>query len=280
MGNSSALFVRLPLRGGHRLLAGGTLLVLLLVIAASVIGIVQPESVYREQSLKESFLPNDVANLGFAVPVLIVALLLTIRGRVSGLLLWTAGLFYVLYVYVPYLLAVPFAPLFVVYLLLVSLSLSTLLGLLANISSDYVAERLAAAFPARLGGGILMGLALFVALVQGAEIGKGLTAQAPPPVQTISLWIADVVFAIPALAVSGILLWKKNTLGYVAGPAILIAYGLLSLGVVPLALIQASLKGKPADLSVIVVVTVMALICLLPFLLAARRATGKEEHRS
>jgi hypothetical protein len=65
-----------------------------------------------------------------------------------------------LYMYIPYLVGVPFNVLFLPYRVLVALSAYTLIGLVASIDRELVRQRLAGFAPARTGGSIFVGLAI------------------------------------------------------------------------------------------------------------------------
>ncbi len=73
--------------------------------------------------------------------------------------------------------------------------------------------------------------------------------------------------------IGGFFLWKKKPLGYVVGAGLFIAYGILSLGLIPFLAIQSHLKNTSIDLLAIVILIVMAVICLIPFLFFVRGAS-------
>jgi hypothetical protein len=96
---------------------------------------------------------------------------LTRRGKLIRLLFWSGALFYVLYIYISYLFGMPFNVLFLPYLTIVTLSVYTMIGLVASIDGEAVHQRLTGVVPARTAGGILAGLAiLFILRVIGVEL--------------------------------------------------------------------------------------------------------------
>jgi hypothetical protein len=147
-----------------------------------------------------------------------------------------------------------------------------LIGLVASIDGELVRQRLTGAVPARASGGILTSLALLIIVRQIAVILTALTSQTLVDTAELSSWIADFTLAIPLLLVSGILLWRRQALGYVAGAGLLLAYGVLALSLIPFFVLQARHTASPVDVAGIVAVLVMAALCFVPFAFFARGA--------
>jgi hypothetical protein len=227
---------------------------------------------YPTHRLLLSFAPSDAFNLLVGLPILLGSMWLARRGNLIGLLCWPGALFYVLYMYVPYVVGVPFNVLFLPYLVLVALSAYTLIGLVASIDGHVVRQRLTGLVPARTSGGILAGLAILIIVRQIAVIVTALTSQTPVDTAELSSWIADFTLAIPLLLVSGILLWRREALGYVAGAGLLLAYGVLALSLIPFFVLQARYTASPVDVTGIVAVLVMAALCFTPFAFFVRGA--------
>jgi hypothetical protein len=60
---------------------------------------------------------------------------------------------------------------------------------------------------------------------------------------------------------------SRKPLGYAAGPGVLLMYGTLSLSLFPVLLYQAGYENTAADLSALIVVGVMVLVCFVPLCL-------------
>jgi hypothetical protein len=71
--------VGLPIRGSLTAVCALTLLIAVLMTAASVEGIVHSRSVYPTEELRRMFLANDVANLCVGLPFLLIPLILALR---------------------------------------------------------------------------------------------------------------------------------------------------------------------------------------------------------
>jgi hypothetical protein len=184
---------------------------------------------------------------------------------------WPGVLLYVLYSYVSNLIGVPFGVLFLPYLLLVALSAYTSIGIVANIDGEAVRDRLVGIVPARTAGGVLAGLAgLFIVL---AVIGiiAALLNQRPVGQLDVVLWIADLATIGPTCLLGGILLLQGKALGYTGGAGLLLAFGMLFIGLVPVLVFQTLYAGSPLDVVGMVTMLVLGLICLMLF---ARFAQG------
>ena len=246
-----------------------SLVVALTMATASVVGLLYRTLVYPDELLM-SKVPLDVFNLVIVLPILLGSMWLARRGKLIGLLCWPGALFYVLYIYVSYLIGVPFNALFLPYIALVTLSAYTLIGLVASIDGEAVRQRLTGVVPARTAGGILAGLTILFIVRQIAVTVTALISQTPvDPIMELPLWIADLTLS-PAWLVGGFLLWRREALGYMAGAGLLLLYSLLFIGLITVMVFQGLFSASPIDVAGIVVMLVMGLICFIPFALFVR----------
>jgi len=253
-----------------------SLVIALIMAVAAVVGLLFRTNIYPTGELLLSFVPSDAFNLVVGLPILLGSMWLARRGKLIGLLCWPGALFYVLYIYVPYVIGVPFDVLFLPYLVLVTLSAYTLIGLVASIDGEVVRQRLTGSVPARTGGGILVGLAILIIVRQVAVIVTALTSQTPVGTPELSSWVADFTVAVPVLLAGGVLLWQRKALGYVAGAGLLLGYGVLALSVIPFFVLQARSTSSPIDVTGIVAVLVMAALCFIPFAFFVRGAASDQ----
>ena len=251
-----------------------SLVVALIMTVASVIGFLYRTVIYPTDELLLSKIPLDVFNLVVGLPILLGSMWRARRGKLIGLLCWPGALFYVLYIYVSYLIGVPFNALFLPYIALVTLSAYTLIGLVASIDGEAVRQRLTGVVPARTAGGILAGLTILFIVRQIAVTVTALISQTPvDPIMELPLWIADLTLS-PAWLVGGFLLWRREALGYVAGAGLLLLYSLLFIGLITVMVFQGLFFASPIDVAGIVVMLVMGLICFIPFALFVRGAAS------
>ena len=265
---------RLPITRDLTLAYALSLVVALVMTVASVVGLLYQTVIYPTDELLLSFAPSDALNLVVGLPILLGSMWLARRGKLIGLLCWPGALFYVLYIYVSYLIGVPFNVLFLPYIALVTLSAYTLIGLVASIDGEAVRQRLTGVVPARTAGGILAGLTILFIVRQIAVTVTALISQTPiDPIMELPLWIADLTLS-PAWLVGGFLLWRREALGYVAGAGLLLLYSLLFIGLITVMVFQGLFSASPIDVAGIVVMLVMGLICFIPFALFVRGAAS------
>jgi hypothetical protein len=263
--------MHLPLRRDLTLAYPLSLAVALVMAVASVAGLVYQTDVYPDEALLQSYVPNDAVNLVVGLPILLGSMWLARRGRLIGLLFWPGALFYVVYTYIVYVLAMPVNMMFLVYLTLVVLSTYTMLRLIASLDGQVVAQRLVGAVPDRLAGGVLavLGVAFFLRVI--AIVAGSVSSQTPIAAAELALHVGDLVLS-PAWVIAGVLLWRRQALGYVIGPGVLFQACALFVGVILIILLQPFFTAAPLDLAGVIAVSLMGLVCFVPFALFVRGA--------
>lgn len=266
----------LPLKHGFTLtlLYTLSLIIAILMAVASVAGLLYPTVIYPTDELRQSLMPNDVVNLCIGLPILIGSMWLARRGRLIGLLFWPGALFFVLYNYIIYLFAMPLTVAFLFHLALVTISVYTLIGLVASIDGKAVQYRLMGATPERLAGGVLSGLGLLIFLQVISVLVNALNGQVPIAETELALHSADFLVA-PAWIVCGVLLWRRDEFGYVVGLGLLFQASMLFVGLIAFLLLQPLLTSASFVLVDVIVVFIMGLICFIPFALFVRSVMSK-----
>ena len=251
-----------------------SLVVALLMTVASAAGLLYPARFYPAEELQQSFVPNDVINLVLVLPILLGSIWSARRGKLLGLLFWPGALFVMFYNAVAYVFALPLNVGFLLNLGLVTMSAYTMIGLVASVDGDVVKQRLSGAVPEKVAGGVLTGLGgLFLLLVVGT-VGGALFNQTPIAEADLGVQVADS-FAVPAWIIGGILLWRREPLGYVAGAGLLFQASMLFIGVIGFLFLQPLLTAVPFALSDVIVLSIMGLICFVPFVLFVRGVVSK-----
>jgi hypothetical protein len=259
----------LPIKHNLTLFYVSSLVIALLLIVASGAGLLYRDRVYPTDELLQAFVSTDVVSLGVGVPILLGSMWLARRGKLIGLLFWPGALMYVLYDHIAYVHAVPLSWVLPLHMALVVLSAYTTIGLVASIDAHAVQERLSGAVPAKLAGGVLVGLGgLFLLLVVGT-IGGALVDGTPLPEEELAVWISDAV-TVPAWIIGGVMLWRREALGYAIGAGLLFQGSMLFIGLIIVLLLQPLLTAASFALSDVIVVFFLSLICFVPFGLYVR----------
>lgn len=262
----------LPLTGDLTFAHALSSVVAALLAVAAAGGLLLRTSVYPTEALILSFLPVDAFHLAVGLPILVISMWLTRRGRLIGLLCWPGALLYVFYSYVTNLIGVPFGVLFLPTLLLVPLSAYATIAVVTSIDAKAAQRRLSGAVPARAAGAVLVVLtSLFVLMAVGDIVTAVVTHREVGPLER-TLWIADLTTISPACLIGGVLLFRRRALGYVGGAGLLLAYAMLFIGLLPVMVFPALCDGSPIDGVGIALMLGAGLICLallVPFVRAA-----------
>ena len=246
-----------------------SLVIALIMSVASVAGLLYPTRLYPTDELLQSFVANDVVNLFIGLPILLGSMWLARRGKLIGLLFWPGALFYVLYNYMVYAFALPLNVGLLLSLVLLTLSTYTTIGLVASIDGKEVQRRLSGVVPERLAGGVLTGLGIAFSLLAIGTMVSHLVSKTPLAGPELALQVSDFIIT-PAWVIGGILLWRREPLGYVTGAGLLFQASMLFIGLIAFLLLQPLLTDAPFALADIVVTLLLGLICFVPFGLYVR----------
>jgi hypothetical protein len=269
----------LPTKRNLTLAYAPSLVIAPLMTAASVAGFLYQTVIYPTDELLQSFMPNDVVNFFIGVPILLGSMWLARRGKLIGLLFWPGALLYVLYNYLAYVFAMPFSVVFLLYLTLATLSAYTMIGLVASIDGKAVQQRLIGAVPERAGGSILAGLGiLFFVRVTGVMV-NALISQTPVAAAELALNVSDFMMA-PAWVIGGVLLWRREALGYVTGLGLLFQASMLFIGLIFVLILRPFITSAQFVLSDVLVIFVMGMVCFIPFALFVRGVASKRNPSS
>jgi hypothetical protein len=261
----------LPTTRGLALAYRISLLVGALTTAVSVVSVFDPARVYPglEPALLPLFVGQDALNVIVALPALLGSMWLARRGALIGLLLWPGALFYVVYDFGYYALGAPFNAFFVPYLLLIALSVYALVGVVASIDAPAVRAQLRASVPARVVGGFLVGLAaLFTLLWTGMSIAALASGETLPLVPRIVTTL-DLTIELPALFVGGLLLVRRQPLGYIVAAGLLLQAGAYLAGLSVITVLTQVVTHAPSEALAVVpgfVVGVISFALIGPFI--------------
>jgi len=259
----------LPIKRNLKLVYILSFIIASLMAVASIAGILFRSMIYPTDELLGTFISNDVVNLLIGLPITLGSIFLAMRGKLIGLLFWPGALFFVLYNYLIYVLAMPFNLAFLLHLTLVTLSVYTIIILVASIDGKKIQQRLAGVVHERIAGGILVGMGfLFLLQVVGVMVNS-LANQTPITETELATHVSDFLIS-PALVIGGMLLWRRKEFGYVSGLGLLFQASMLFIGLIVFLIIQPFLTSTPFLLVDVLVVFIMGLICFIPLTLFVR----------
>jgi len=260
---------KLPIKRNLNLVYILSLIVASLLVLTSVYGILFGSTIYPTDELFNNFISNDVVNVLIGFPIIVASLILTLRGKLVGLLFWSGALLFLLYNYLIYLLAMPLNWVVLLYLTLIALSLYTIISLVTSIDGKIVRQRLIGEVHERLSGAILVAMGVLFMLQAGGAIVDAFINQIQITGLEFAVHVADFSIS-PFLVIGGILLWRRKELGYVSGLGLLFQASMLFIGLIVFLIIQPLLTQTAFILFDVLVVSIMGLICFIPFALFIR----------
>jgi hypothetical protein len=224
---------------------------------------------------------QDAADLFVALPCLIVSAILAIRGSLRGSLIWLGIVLYFVYSYVLYAFFVHFGPLFPAYV--ATLGVSFYSFALAWRAVDPV--KAAAAFgprtPVRSVGGLLVVFAAMFACLWSSEIvPNAIAGTTPPSLAEVGLivnpvHVLDLAFVLPAMALAGILLWRRQPLGYPLAAVMLSFSALMGAAILGMD-VSMFRRGLLRSLSAALPIGVVTALSVIALWLFLRRVTRRE----
>ena len=198
----------------------GSLIVLLLAVTAGAGVLVK--NFYAPFITAPGFVAalwvQDLVSL-LGAPVLVAAMIWTRRGSRRAFVVWCGVLVYTVYYYAFYVFGFTYTVLYPLYLALLGLGVYSLIGLLAGANLQTFATGVDAKMPVRTLAVILLIALLFVPL-WGSMLAQDIRAQQPRV--TALVFVLDLCFLLPAIAIAAVQLWQRRPFGYLLSGILLI----------------------------------------------------------
>jgi len=252
----------------------------LLAVAGSIIA-VTVDSIYA--GLTPTFLPQalaqDVANLAFVSPALLLLAALALRGSPRAYLLWLGVLTFTVYNYVIYAFSIPFGPLFLLWVAVLGMCIYSLIGGVAVVDHKAIAARFARRRPVVVAALVLIVTAILFGLLWLSQDVPALLAGKTPQslidmgLPTNPVHVLDLGFFLPAVIVTGVLLLARRPLAYTLAPAFLVFLVLTGLPILLTPVVQAA-RGETAAWGVAIPIGTLTvtLLVVVVWLLSTMRA--------
>jgi len=193
----------------------------------------------------------DLVTLFVATPLLLLATYLAARGSLRGQLLRVAAFWYFTYSYLVITFGVAFNPFFLIYVALLSASLAGLILSLLSVDVGRVANHISPRFARRTLASIVLVISGMFLLLWLGRILPSIPTGAPPigleSYTTLSVQAADLGIVIPLSIVTGILLLRRQSIGYLLAFPVVLFTATMGLGLVGMVTAMAAL-GTPVGL--------------------------------
>jgi hypothetical protein len=223
----------------------------------SGIGLLAADRIYGQETtdLADQAAAQDIVNLTLVAPLLIVLAIVAARGSLRAILCWLGCLIFTAYNYAIYAISIHFGPLFLPWVAVLGLALFTLIGALSVLDISVVKTWFAGR-TTRLSGWYLIAVAVLFASLWLGEIvpdllaGDASRSASAWQVPTNPVHVLDLAFFLPAVAISGVLLLRRQPLGYAtaAGQFVFLALTCLPILLTPLV---TTARGQTGDWAVV-----------------------------
>lgn len=250
-----------------------TVAILVLGALSTLLGLFRPGHYRDAPALVELYRVQDLTILVVGLPVLAVGLRYARRGSLRGRVVWLGALAYATYIWASIGVQVTFNDLFLVYVVLFTLSLFTLIGGLVTTDAEAIRRAVEDRINHSVYGALLavIGLSLtalwlseIVPALLGGTIPLGVREAGP---QAMFSHFLDLGVVVPAILLSAVWLVRRRTWGYVLTGVVLVLGATLAVSISSMTLV---LMGGDA----ITVTPVAAFFSFLPPILAGLLAVA------
>jgi len=261
-----------------------TVLGVLLAISLAVVsylGAFHPLTYVRDSaSMGAQGIGQDLVDLFFVVPVLLISLFYSRKNNRMGLLLLAGTLFYIMYSFIIYAFGVHFNQLFLLYCSTLGLSLFAFLILIMELNKQDVKSWFNQSGITKTIGVYFIVVAIMFYLLWFKDVVPAIISNSVPP--TVSdydllvnpVHVIDIAFALPGLIVVAVLLFKKHNLGYIFAPGGLVFTIILTIALVGM-VIMLKVKDVSDDTSVawiFLFLSVISTVLLILFFRTMKKA--------
>jgi hypothetical protein len=237
-------------------------------------GIYQNDSV----SLAAQGIAQDMVTLALGIPLLIISLIMARRGLLKGRLLLTGTLSYFLYAYTSYSFLSMYNSLFLMYVMLMSMSLFGFILCVMSFDLQELKDSFNPKLPVKFIGGFQLFVAFTLIMLWLGRIVPPLVNGTTPAglehYTTLVIQAMDLGIVVPAALLSGILIIKRKNFGYLLSSVIIIK-GLTMLTAITAMIIGMIMVGAEVSLVEIIVFPVYNLIAVFCLILLLRNINEK-----
>jgi len=247
------------------------ILTFLLAIAISIVSIAGaffPETYERDaSSMAPQGMGQDLVDLFLVVPLLLISFYYTIRRNKVWTLIYTGTLFFILYSFILYGFGLHFNRFFLLYCATLGLSLYSFILAITALRQQEVDTWFQNA-PVKLVSGYIFLVALvFYTLWLKSIIPAVVNNEVPADVADYDLLVnpvhvIDLVFALPALIIGSILIWKKQGLGYIICSIALIFMILLTIALAAM-VVMVVVRNISEEFTVAIIFGILTLFSLI-----------------
>lgn len=212
---------------------------------------------------------SDFVTIVMGIPLLAVSLYFACKGSFRGRILLTGTLGYFLYTYMSYTFLWMYNRLFIIYVLLMSLSLYAFILCMMSFDMENIKSYFHKKLPVKFLGGFQIFIAFTIGMLWLGKLAPSIF-QGKVPVgleqyTTLVIQGMDLGIVVPAAFLSGILLIKRKPFGYLLSSVIIIK-GITMLSSISAMIINQALNSVSMGAAEVIIFpffNIIAIICLV-----------------
>lgn len=175
---------------------------------------------------------QDYVTLFIAIPILIISFFKTKKGSLKGKYLLAGTLGYILVTYLFYTVMAMYNVMFLPYVILMGASFYSFILILLSFDTNALQDSFMPSTPVKITGGFLVFISIVIGLLWLSIVAPPLLNGTIIPLQvehytTLIVQGLDLGILLPAGFISGILLIRKKTFGYLLAPVFFVFLSLL-----------------------------------------------------
>lgn len=215
----------------------------------------------------------DLVTLLLAVPILAVSTIYALKGSLKARLLLTGTLGYFLYTYMSYSFLWNYNPLFIVYVILMSISMFAFILSLMSFDLGKVPSMFKDKLPIKFLAGFQFFIAIMLGLLWVGKLIPSIFSGAIPigleHYTTLVIQGMDLGFIVPIAVISGVLLLKRKPFGYLF-TSIIIIKAITMLTSITAMIINSYLSGVVVNPIEVIIFSAFNILAIVAFIILIR----------
>lgn len=218
---------------------------------------------------------SDFVTLVMGIPLLLFSLYLTNKGLFRGRIILTGTLGYFLYTYMSYTFLWMYNSLFIVYVFLMSLSLFSFILAMMSFDLENITLHFKDKLPVKFLGGFQIFLGFSIGMLWLGKIAptifEGKVPEGLEHYTTLVIQGMDLGIIVPAAFLSGILLVKRKSFGYLLS-SIIIIKGITMLTAISAMILNQALHNVEMNIIEMVIFPIFNLVAIISLILLLKNS--------
>jgi len=212
----------------------------------------------------------DFITLVMGIPLLLISLFLTNKNSFRGRLLLTGTLGYFLYTYMSYAFLWMYNRFFIVYVILMSLSLYALILSMMSFDIEKISSHFKKSLPVKFLGGFQLFVAFAIGMLWLGKIAPSVFQEAVPAglehYTTLVIQGMDLGIVVPTAVLSGMLLIRRKPFGYLLS-SVIILKGITMLTAISAMMINMALHSVKMSIAEIIIFPLFTLLAVMSLII-------------